>query len=105
MRYYFDIRSAGKFTRDYEGTEFSGSDEVLAEAVRCALELIAYSAIRGDNAISWRFVITNAGGGDLIFPFKFASAPRRSLKRPAQSNSRKLTSDISRLAAKLDRVP
>ena len=72
MRYFFDICATNITTIDDEGTELFGVDAVLEEAAFCARELISYGLLRGESAVSWRFVIRDESGSELIYPFRSA---------------------------------
>lgn len=75
LRFYFHVRSS-TLIRDLEGTELASLEGAHAEAVSCALEIIADGVRAQENRQGWAIEVADeAGETVLVVPFAAALAP------------------------------
>jgi hypothetical protein len=83
--YFFDIHDRLGVIKDTEGMELGSMDEVRAEAVRSAREMIAESRKIGSPALDRMFAVRNAEG-EIVLNFRFGDAVLRDTDPRQNSN-------------------
>ena len=72
-RYYFHIQNGANTVRDREGVELENLDEVLAEAVQSAREIMSDQVLKGKASSDRAFIVEDENGKTVLtFPFKQA---------------------------------
>ena len=72
-RYYFHHRSDDDYIRDEEGACFASAEDAMAEAIRCAREMIS-ERLLSDGAVAWDTIFDIEDEDGLVSSVTFLEA-------------------------------